>query len=185
MAKRVRSVIYCAALLCAVMIAGWIVLGSRGAGLQEQRLPDGSSFILRRVTYGYTHRLRVGNFWQRLVGGVLPVKYGSRWFPSLVYDDTNGGPTLVVWIEHVSGNKYGGNAHLTDESGTDFSEGSYFNGISGNHYMDGYVFHALPGTSRELHFQLFYKNPAAGGQQSCRFTFPNPAFHPEAQKPTA
>src|ERR1700761_901435 len=96
-----RSVIFCGVLLCIMIIVAWIASQWREAQSRKQTLPDGSVVILRGISYGTAFRFPTGNFWQRLAVRVLPSKYTWR-FPSLVYNNTNDGPVLAVWIEHIS-----------------------------------------------------------------------------------
>jgi len=96
---------------------------------------------------------------------------------------------MIVWIEHVapaanSDIQYGGHPAysdppdwqgLFDDSGTDF-EGYRPEclGSTGRGLLQGFVFHALPGASRELHFRFVCADAIKGWQYRTVFAFPNP-----------
>lgn len=199
MKPRPKHIIFCVALAGAFVTTSYIISEANRARAREHTLPDGSRVVLRAVTYGNTHRFPIGNVWQQVASRMLPTKYTSR-FPSLVYDDTNSGPTLVVWIEHLGPTtkknvQYGGDPTysdppdwqgLFDDSGTDHDKyHPDLSGSTGRGFVQGFVFHALPSTSRELRFRFVCSNSAKEWQDTAVFTFPNPTFRRNTQSHAA
>ncbi len=196
---RPRYIISVLVLACFAALALWIIVSWRDKNSRIKTLPDGSLLILRRVSYGTTHQFSMGTFWQQLGAHILPKQYTPR-FQTLGYNDTNNGPTMVVWLEHLSRTSpknivYGGHPTygdppdwqgLFDDYGTDFDR--YYADVaaaSGNRFVQGFVFHVIPTTSRELHFRFVCADTQKGWQASEVFTFRNPCFQPATNPPVA
>jgi hypothetical protein len=190
-----RRITYHVLIISVVISIAWVILKRDERRLQKQRLPDGSWVVLRGVGYGTSHRFLTGNLWQRAAASILPTKYASR-FPSLVYNNTNEGPTLMVWIEHINAPTngsihYGGYPAygnppdwqgLFDDSGTDFESSPDVSSRTVRGYLQGFAFHGLPSTSANLHFRFVCADAQKSWQSRLLFTFSNPIFRNNPQK---
>ncbi len=182
---RLRLLVYGVVIVMLLLVTGLVIFEWHAWESSRRTLPDGSQVILRGVNYGLVHRYPTGNFWQRLAFSLFPAKYTSR-LPSLLYNETNDGPTLVLWIEHVgasAGRKtwYGNLPEkqvLFDDSG--FVSGAYSFAVATrtNSFLQEFVFHALPSGSRELHLRFVCTNATDHWSGNAIFTFPNPAYQP-------
>src|SRR5258708_31807918 len=95
--RRRWVLVVCAAGLLA-LLAGLILLNA-DSGIRQQKLPDGSVMVLQGVTYGRSHRLGVGNIFQRVGGKVLPDSLCRR-LGITVLSHSNSLPDLLVLVEH-------------------------------------------------------------------------------------
>lgn len=86
--------------LLIVLVAGGI------AGLiwlqpptQSVTLPDGSPFMLLKVTHGTNHVLRFGSRWQDFLYPVLPQKLRMKYPPRVMQFTGNGPDSVMVWFQ--------------------------------------------------------------------------------------
>jgi len=112
-------------LIIALVLAGWGL--SREPFGQPVRLSTGEVLHLRAVTFGTAHTWTPQNWWQRLLGPLLPASLASKPYTPNFYVQRNAPPSLIAWFTGpstpLSGSR-GRSVFVADETGQEYGRAS-------------------------------------------------------------